>query len=77
METVFFRHFNPKHKLLTEVRSERIRMDKILSDLEEEKFRLDSAEPEPAEVPPSMSQMSLNSGMSELRNDIQHTIGSI
>ena len=56
--------------LLTEVRSERIRMEKILTDLEDEKERLDNAEPEPAEVPPSMSAMSLASGISELRHDI-------
>ena len=56
--------------LLTEVRSERIRMEKILTDLEDEKERLDNAEPEPAEVPPYMSAMSLASGISELRHDI-------
>jgi hypothetical protein len=38
-------------------------MEKILSDLEEEKQRLDNAEPEPAEVPPSMSAMSLSDNM--------------
>lgn len=50
-------------------------MEKILSSLEEERERLDKTEPETVEVPPSMSQMSLASGISELRHDINQNLG--
>ena len=60
---------------MTEVRSERVRIEKILSSLEEERERLDKTEPETVEVPPSMSQMSLASGISELRHDINQNLG--
>ena len=58
------------------MRSERIRMEKILSDLEAEKARAEAAEEEEEketlpEVPPSMSAMSLASGISELRHDLE------
>ena len=51
-------------------------MEKILSDLEAEKARAEAAEEEEEketlpEVPPSMSAMSLASGISELRHDLE------
>ena len=68
-----------KFKLLTEVKAERLRMDKILADLESEKAKRDrpkekspSFSPSPIDtnhVPASMSATTL-SGMSELRHDI-------